>query len=119
MFLRFEENPNCGFVDDRVFTERSDAQPVSHVLRRREGQEVWCPVTGLATAGGFLPALARKVEDSGEGICYLVYGGAWGIRLKDPTCRDPWTMEDPHQWGEGFLLLPSTGEDLRFMKSDD
>lgn len=114
MFVRFEENPNCGFVDDRVWTERSEAQRVTHVLRTRLGEEVWCPVTGLDEKGQPIPAQARKVEDSGEGICYLVYGGLWGIRLKEPTCQDPWSLEDNHQWGEGFLLLSSTGEDLRF-----
>src|SRR5437868_8777861 len=27
--------------------------------------------------------LFRSVEDSGEGMCYLVYGNLWGLRLKD------------------------------------
>jgi hypothetical protein len=114
MFLRFDENPNTGFVDDRVFQERTEARQVSHVLRRRAGQEVWCPVTGLEDGGRPVPALARKVEDSGEGMCYLVYGGRWGMRLKDPACADPWSLKDAHQWGEPFLLLPSDGADLRF-----
>jgi hypothetical protein len=114
MFLRFEENPNTGFVDDRVFQERSDPKMVTHVLRVRQGKEVWCPITGLESAAQPRPALARKVEDSGEGMCYLVYGYSWGLRLKDPDCSDPWTLDDPHQWGEAFLLLPADGADLRF-----
>jgi hypothetical protein len=115
MFLRFDENENCGFVDDRVFTERSEAKEVSHVLRRRGGDEKWCAVTGLDEQGAPIPAMARKVEDSGEGICFLVYGGKWGLRLKDPACADAWSLTDPHQWGEGFLLLPASGEDVRFL----
>src|SRR5579864_2364839 len=99
MFLRFEENPNTGFVDDRVFQERSEPKAVVQVLRKRRGADVWCPVTGLGTKGEPVPALARKVEDSGEGICYLVYGGIWGLRLKDPSCADAWSLEDVHQWG--------------------
>jgi hypothetical protein len=114
MFLRFEENDNCGFVDDRVFTERSEPRAVSHVLRVRQGKEVWCPITGIDTGFKPVPAVARKVEDSGEGICYLVSGGLWGLRLRDPDCTDAWSLEDAHQWGDGFLLLPSDGEDLRF-----
>jgi hypothetical protein len=113
MFLRFEENPNTGFVDDRVFQERSEPQPVMQVLRKRAGQDVWCAVTGLDAQGRPVPALARKVEDSGEGMCYLVYGSLWGLRLKDPSCSDPWSLEDPHQWGEPFLLLPADGTDLK------
>lgn len=113
MFLRFEENPNCGFVDDRVFQERSDPQTVTHVLRRRQGDDVWCPVTGLDAGMVPVPARMRRVDDSGEGICTLVYGGLWGIRLKDPSCQEGWSLEDPHQWGEGFLLLPGDGADVR------
>ena len=114
MFLRFDENPNCGFVDDRVFTERSEPRVVTHVLRPRRGQEMWCPVIGLGADGTPMPAYARKVDDSGEGLCFIVYGGRWGLRLKDPACADRWSMDDPHQWGEGFLLLNSDGADIRF-----
>jgi hypothetical protein len=114
MFLRFEENPNTGFVDDRVFQERSEPCEVTHILRIRQGKETWCPVTALDSAGKPVPAMARKVEDSGEGMCFLVYGGRWGLRLKDPGCADPWSLEDAHQWGEPFLLLPADGIDIRF-----
>ncbi len=113
MFLRFEENANTGFVDDRVFQERSQARVVTQVLRVREGKDVWCPVTGLNADLKPTPALARKVEDSGEGICTLVYGGVWGLRLKDPDCPHPWLLDDIHQWGEAFLLLPADGEDVQ------
>src|SRR5689334_22020301 len=99
MFLRFDENPNCGFVDDRVFAERSEPYRVTHVLRRRQGQDQWCAVTGLDEKAREQPALARKVDDSGEGTCWLVYGGKWGLRLRDDTCRDAWSVEDSHQWG--------------------
>jgi hypothetical protein len=58
--------------------------------------------------------MARKVEDSGEGICYLVYGGAWGLRLKEASSQEEWSLEDNSQWAEPFLLLPSDGQDIRF-----
>jgi hypothetical protein len=113
MFLRFEDNPNTGFVDDRVFQERSEPRVVTHVLRRRDGRDEWCEVTGLKSNAIPIPALALKVEDSGEGICYLVYGDSWGLRLKDASCSDPWSLDDAHQWGEPFLLLSADGADLR------
>src|SRR5689334_5356072 len=102
MFLRFEENPNTGFVDDRVFQERSEPREVTHVLRAINGIETWCPVVGLNNAGQPQPALACKVEDSGEGMCILIYGGMWGLRLKAPSCNEEWSLEDEHQWGEAF-----------------
>ena len=94
--------------------ERTEARSVAQVLRLRQGKEVWCSVVSMEGEGKTSAALARKVEDSGEGMCWLVYGGLWGLRLKDPGCSDPWLIEDAHQWGEPFLLLPSDGADLRF-----
>jgi len=114
MFVRFEENPNCGFVDDRVWKEEGVPRPVREILRARDGQEVWCPITGLNKEGQPIPALGVKVEDSGEGTCWLVYGGLWGLRLKSPDNPKAWSLEDSAQWGEGFLLLPPDGQDLHF-----
>lgn len=118
MYLSVDENPNCELYDARVFQERTDPRPISHVLRRRSDVEVWCAIVGLDEHGTPTPALARKVDDSGEGTCYLVYGGRWGLRIKDPACADPWDLKDPHQWGEAFLLLPADGADVRFESSD-
>lgn len=114
MYLTVDENLNCESIEGRVFNERTAPRPVSHVLRARSGQDVWCALTGLDAQGQACPALARKVDDSGEGTCTLVYGGAWGLRLKDPICKDPWSIDDPHQWGEPFLLLGGDAEDVRF-----
>lgn len=114
MLLRTDENPNCEWIDGRVYNETEAARPITHVLRQRQGKDVWCEITGLDDDCKVIPALARKVQDSGDGICYLVYGGAWGVRIKEPGCTHPWSLDDSHQWGEAFLLLPSDGEDLRF-----
>lgn len=114
MFLRFEENPNCGFVDDRVWKEEGEPRRVTSVLRRHGGEDVWCPVTGLDGDGQPIPATGIKVQDSGEGTCWLIYGGLWGLRLKAPTNDRPWSLEDSQQWAEPFLLLPPNGADLRF-----
>src|SRR5262249_21427616 len=113
MLLNIDDNPNCGLMEPRVFQERSDPRPLTHVLRQRGDVEVWCPIVSWEE-GNPTSALARKVDDSGEGTCYLVYGGRCGIRLKDPSCHDAWSIQDPHQWGEPFLLLPANGADLRF-----
>ena|SRR6185295_6341910 len=112
--LSIDENPNCEMADPRVFQERSEPQPVSAVLRQRGDKDVWCPIISWDEQGPGGPAWARKVDDSGDGTCYLVYGGRWGLRLKDPACEHAWGAQDPDQWGEPFLLLPSDGADLRF-----
>jgi hypothetical protein len=45
------------------------------------------------------------VEDSGVGVAYLVFGGAWGIRLCPVDRARPWSLDDPDQWGEPYLVL--------------
>jgi hypothetical protein len=114
MILTVDENPNCELDFPRVLNEQGDARPVTHVLRPRDGKDVWCPVIAWNETGASGPAMARKVDDSGEGTCYLIYGDRWGLRLKDPSCQHPWDLNDPHQWGEPFFLLPASGQDLRF-----
>ena len=39
MYLSTDENPNCGLMEPRVFQERTNPQPVTHVLRQRNGKE--------------------------------------------------------------------------------
>ena len=115
MYLTVEENPNCEALEGRVFQERTAAVRVTQVLRRRNHQEVWCWIIGINPGMKECPALARKVDDSGDGTCYLVSGGAWGLRMKEATSLDLWSLENPAQWGESFMLLPADGDDLRLV----
>lgn len=115
MYITVEENPNCDAVEGRVFNEREkNPRSILQVRQTRQGRDVWCDITGLDADGKPCPALARKVDDSGDGTCYLVQGGAWGLRLKEVSQPGPWSLEDRRQWGESFLLLPSDGEDVKF-----
>jgi len=65
-------------------------------------------------AGAPCPATACLIEDSGEGACYLVTGGEWGLRLAPADGIGLWDLRDVSQWGESYLLLGGAGEDLRF-----
>jgi len=110
VLIRIPENPNCAVVDGLVFQCRSGSRTVTHVLTDRG----WCPVTGLEEGGVLCPATACLVEDSGEGMCYLVVGGEWGLRFRRPNDDGPWSLDGPTQWGETHLLLSGDGQDLRF-----
>jgi hypothetical protein len=44
------------------------------------------------------------IDDSGDGACYLVVGGAWGLRFRSGGT----------QWGEPCLLLAADDADLQF-----
>lgn len=114
MYLTVEENTNCEAVEGRVFNERESPRAISRVMQTRRGVDLWCAITGLDSHGSPCAAVARKVEDSGDGTCYLVTGGAWGLRLQSADQPGPWSLGDSQQWGESFLLLPGSGEDLTF-----
>jgi len=115
--LSVDENPNCELFDTRIFNEHEQPRAITHVIRQQNGRDVWCPIVAWDDSGAAGAAQARKVDDSGDGTCYLVSGGRWGLRLKYPDCAHDWSQDDPHQWGEAFLLLPADGSDLRFAAS--
>ena len=102
VLIQIPENPNCAAVDGMVFQCRSATRVVTHMRQDRGG---WCEITGLTEGGAVCPATACIVEDSGDGACYLIVGGDWGLRLR---------AEDGREWGEAYLLLGGDGEDLRF-----
>lgn len=104
MFIQIDENPNCEAVAGLVFQPRSEPRPVTRVLRERNGREIWCDLTGLDAGGQPCPAMACLIDDSGEGGCQLVFGGQWGLRLKD----------EAGEWGEPYLMLAGDGTDLEF-----
>lgn len=90
------------------FRETGPTQKVVQVrLYHEDPAGRWYSVTGWTdqeknpTADAFL----CPVEDSGSGTAYLLYGvGNCGLRFKvDP--EKPWSLADPTQWGEPFLLL--------------
>jgi hypothetical protein len=46
----------------------------------------------------------QRVEDSGAGSAYLVFG-TYGIRLKPVSLSEDWDVNSANQWGELYLLL--------------
>ena len=99
-------NPNCPAVEMRLFHDLEPPRPVRQVrLERRPGRPEWCEVTGWTSGGASCPALLQKVDDSGEGVAWLLFGGDAGLRFRRRGNRGPWTLADPEQWGEPFLLM--------------
>jgi hypothetical protein len=108
VYIEIEDNPNCAGREPMRFRELEPAAVVTKVRvfdRRDDGE--WCLVTGVGKdpAQHWAPAFVRKVEDSGVGVAYLIYGGIWGIRLCPADHRRPWRLDDRSQWGEPYLLL--------------
>ena len=107
MFVEVEvaQGANSPMPLTRMFDTLEDPIQVSRVMASDpEGADRLCDVTGWS-ASGPCPAYAALVEDSGEGVAMLVYGGDQGIRLKPADCPEGWDVSSPNQWGEACLLL--------------
>lgn len=114
VLIEIPDNPNCDPVDTRVFHGVSPPRSITQVrLELVPGEPAWYDVTGWMPEGAPCPATAQKVDDSGEGIAWLVRGGDAGLRLKLAALPAAWDLRAPAQWGEPFLLL-STEEDVHW-----
>jgi hypothetical protein len=115
VLLQIPENPNCDAMDAQVFQCRSAAREVTHVLCERSNGMEWCAVTGIDDGGVPCPATACIVEDSGDGACYLVVGGEWGLRLRPESDSAAWDLANAAQWGAPYFLLAGDGGWLKFV----
>jgi hypothetical protein len=106
IFIQIDENPNCAAMDGQVFQPRTEARVVRQVRVSRRGEECWCEIAGVEAGGRECDANAYLVDDSGDGACYLVVGGAWGLHFRD--------LIHGEEWGEPYLLMAADGGDLRF-----
>ena len=79
-------------------------------LERQAGAPAWYAVTGWTAAGTPCQAYTQKVDDSGDGTAFLLYGGNAGVRLRPVEISGPWQLDDPQQWGEPFLIIGDTGD---------
>ena len=104
--VEISQNPNCEPVDLRVFHEVEPPRRVRRVcLEQTPGEPAWYEVTGWTTLGQPCPAVAQRVDDSGEGVALLLHGGDAGLRLRPEDSRTPWDVNDAQQWGVPFLLM--------------
>ncbi len=93
-------------MDLRVFHDVEPAQPAGQVrLTRDGGLPQWYDVTGWTVDDRPCPAWLQKVDDSGDGVAFLLYGGEAGLRLRPTDTRQPWDRGDSRQWGEPFLIM--------------
>ena len=82
IFIQIDDNPNCEAMDGLVFQPKAPPREVKRVRVMRDGAAVWCDITGLDERGEPCAATASPIDDSGDGNCYLVTGGAWGLKLR-------------------------------------
>jgi hypothetical protein len=112
--IEVEANASCPMSANMVY---ANVTPPRRIERLRiydgdPGGSVFA-VTGWSSAGdgSAVPAYFARVEDSGAGAAFVVYGGDWGLRLRPMDSTAKWDVADPEQWGESHLLLADE-EDL-------
>ncbi len=112
VYIEVEDGPNGPGCDPMRFRELAVPLVITRVRlfdRRDDGE--WCLVTGVNKGNvPWGPARVCKVEDSGVGVAYLIYGGLWGIRLCPLDVGKPWRFDDRDQWGVPYLLLTDAAD---------
>ncbi len=108
MDLQIDTNPNCEEIGHVVFNTLDDAKSIDGLITSGPDGDRICDVIGVDVNGEFIEARAQKINDSGEGLAYLIFGGAWGIRLrpKEYAC-DNWDLTNTRQWGEAYKVYGS------------
>jgi hypothetical protein len=114
MYVMVEENKNCA-ADERVFADSGAKRIVERIeIDSLDGKKTWYEVMGMDENGGFIPAQAVRVDDSGAGSAWLIYGGLWGLRLRAVGSNEPWDINNVHQRGIPFAVLDIAGEAIVF-----
>ena len=99
------ESANCPMALTRIFDAVQSPTQITIVMAADpEGKDQLCNVTGWSNQGP-CPAYAALVEDSGEGLAMLIYGGDEGIRLRPTSVQAGWDLSSSEEWGEACLLL--------------
>ena len=115
VIIEIPPNPNCEMVGMRVFHDLEPPRPVTQVrLEHERGSPQWYEVVAWTAAGSAQQALAQKVDDSGEGVAFLIYGGDAGVRLRPVGSAQPWQLDHPQQMGLPFILTTDVA-DLKFV----
>ena len=109
MFLEVEPNPNVDQSVGLVYKDVSSPREVYCIKYFVHEEEKPVLVTGWDGEKGMAcPAYACRVEESGDGMATLIFGGSGGIRMKELEDEEEWDCRKPGQWGETHLSIPST-----------
>lgn len=106
IIIEIPENSNCQSMDMRVFHDLERSRVVEQVcLEREPGRPEWFEVVGWTERGEACIAGAQKIDDSGEGVAFLIHGGTAGLRLRFAGSQESWSEASAEQWGEPILIV--------------
>lgn len=113
MLLLIDENENCAEGGSWRFHVLEPPGPVARVrLYDAAPTGEWFDVVGWTgePARPVCGALARKIDDSGSGVAYLITGGGCGVRLKPVDDPSEWSVHNYRQRGAPYLVVPSVND---------
>ena len=108
IYLEVDDNDNCEYMPLMLYEAHADSVPVERVVLDEPGRPPGVyQVTGWSSEddGTPTPAMYAPVSDSGQAVVHLVFGGDWGIRMKPADSAADWSLEDPDQFGEPYIML--------------
>ncbi len=107
MFVDVEAGPNIDRYFSMLFRELEPPREVVSLQYLLNGEEVPVRVTGWDhETNQPCPACACKVEESGDGVALLIFGGTGGLRFKHWEDDRPWDPRAEGQWSETHLVYP-------------
>ena len=119
IYVEVEDNGNSYGVPLRTYQTKGEPYVVRQVkMDVPSGTGVPCWVVGWSSEGDGTPTAVEcvAVEDSGSAVSYLVHGADWGLRFKPANEEGPpanWSLDDPDQFGEPYLLLADEADVIR------
>ena len=112
IYLEVEENANSEYMPLMLYESHADPVPISQVVLDEPGRDIGVyDVTGWSSEGDGTPcpAMYAPVSDSGQAVVHLVFGGDWGIRLRQAGSGEDWDLASETQFGEPYLMLTDEG----------
>ncbi len=107
MYVEVETGANCDRAFSMLYHDLEPPRAVYCLKYEVEGQRLPVRVTGWDNATNQpCPAYACKIEESGDGVALLVFGGSGGLRLKTLDDNAPWNLSAHGQWNETHLVYP-------------
>ena len=108
IYLEVDDNANCEYMPLMLYEAHAGAVPVTRIVLDEPGRPPGVyQVTGWSSEGDGspCPAMYAPVSDSGQAVVHLVFGGDWGIRMKPDDSTAAWSLDDPEQFGEPYIML--------------